>query len=92
MKLTIATLLLVSTHTFAIGGLGGNPGAASGAVQVRAAHCFNAEGVPIYGSEVLKKQRQCPITGVLNVDIINSDNYYGNEPKGETLSDLRRRR
>ncbi|UXI00646.1 hypothetical protein [Photobacterium sp. TY1-4] len=90
-----ASLLMFSHAVLAFGSggvLGGNPGEASGAVNARIAVCLDASGQQIPGSYQDKLDRQCRVTGIDRIDLINYNNFYRNKPNGESLADIRAKR
>ena len=87
-------LILFSGSVFAFGsggGLGANPGAASGAVNAKIAVCLDGSGEQIPDSHQAKLNRQCDLTGQDMIDLINYNNFYRNKPRGETLTEIRNR-
>ncbi|TKB48699.1 hypothetical protein FCL40_11130 [Ferrimonas sediminicola] len=89
MKSLLLVTLVFSAAALATGGGGsGYPGPAY-ANNTAASHCYDAKGKRIKGSAVMKQERRCPITGVDAIDMVNYNNFYGNKPKGETLSMIR---
>lgn len=90
--LGICGMLLFSSSVLAFGsggGLGGNPGEASGAVNAKIGVCLDASGEQIQGSYQTKLDRKCELTGHDMIDLINYNNFYRNKPNGESLTDIR---
>lgn len=90
MKSLLLVTLVFSGAAMATGGGGGGgyPGPAYANAN-SATHCYDVQGKRIKNSAEMKKERQCPVTGNDAIDLLNYNNFYGNKPKGETLSMIR---